>query len=114
LVGVFDQKIADRETAAFGLPPRRCLAGRPQSFSSVLEIASELLRTCREANVILEVEVGVVGGEEDGLDARGVADERLYSTPADAVAVVERLGAGEPAGTSSPPLSETSTVSTRQ
>jgi fructose-bisphosphate aldolase, class II len=60
-----------------------------------LEMAAELLETCREANVILELEIGVVGGEEDGLDARGVADERLYSTPADAVAVVERLGAGE-------------------
>jgi fructose-bisphosphate aldolase, class II len=60
-----------------------------------LGVAAKLLRTCREAKVILEVEVGVVGGEEDGLDARGVADERLYSTPADAVAVVERLGAGE-------------------
>jgi fructose-bisphosphate aldolase class II len=60
-----------------------------------LEMAAELLLTCREANVILEIEIGVVGGEEDGLDARGVADERLYSTPADAVIVVERLGAGE-------------------
>jgi fructose-bisphosphate aldolase, class II len=60
-----------------------------------LELAAELLQTCREANVILEIEVGVVGGEEDGLDERGVADERLYSTPADAVTVVECLGAGE-------------------
>ena len=60
-----------------------------------LEMAAELLQTCREVNVILEIEIGVVGGEEDGLDARAVADDRLYSTPADAVAVVERLGAGE-------------------
>jgi fructose-bisphosphate aldolase, class II len=42
-----------------------------------LEMAAELLQTCREAKVILEIEIGVVGGEEDGLDARGVADERL-------------------------------------
>jgi fructose-bisphosphate aldolase, class II len=60
-----------------------------------LEMAAEILETCREAKVILEIEIGVVGGEEDGLDARGVSDERLYSTPTDAVAVVERLGAGE-------------------
>ncbi len=60
-----------------------------------LELAGELLETCREANVILEIEIGIVGGEEDGVDARGIADDRLYSTPADAVAVVERLGAGE-------------------
>jgi fructose-bisphosphate aldolase, class II len=60
-----------------------------------LQTAAELLRMCDDANVILEIEIGVVGGEEDGLDARAVADDRLYSTPADAVAVVERLGAGE-------------------
>jgi fructose-bisphosphate aldolase class II len=60
-----------------------------------LAIAAELLETCREANVILEIEIGVVGGEEDGLDARGVTDERLYSTPEDALAVAERLGTGE-------------------
>jgi fructose-bisphosphate aldolase, class II len=60
-----------------------------------LQTAAELLRTCDDANVILEIEIGVVGGEEDELDARAVADDRLYSTPADAVAVVERLGAGD-------------------
>lgn len=60
-----------------------------------LGLASELLEICREGKLILELEVGVVGGEEDGLDARGVADERLYSTPSDAIAVVERLGTGE-------------------
>jgi fructose-bisphosphate aldolase class II len=60
-----------------------------------LEIAAELLETCAGAKVLLEIEIGVVGGEEDGLDARGVADEHLYSTPADAIAVVERLGVGE-------------------
>ena len=60
-----------------------------------LRAAAELLEDCVKAHVILELEIGIVGGEEDGLDARGVADERLYSTPADAVAVVERLGSGE-------------------
>jgi len=60
-----------------------------------LETAAELLEDCRNAHLILELEIGIVGGEEDGLDARGVADERLYSTPADAIAVVERLGSGE-------------------
>lgn len=60
-----------------------------------LERAADLLEICREANVIIEIEIGVVGGEEDGLDARGVSDDRLYSTTEDALAVVERLGAGE-------------------
>ncbi len=60
-----------------------------------LERAADLLEICRDANVIIEIEIGIVGGEEDGLDARGVADDRLYSTPEEALAVVERLGTGE-------------------
>jgi fructose-bisphosphate aldolase class II len=60
-----------------------------------LERSAQLLETCREANVLLEIEIGLVGGEEDGVDARGAPDDHLYSTPADALAVAERLGTGE-------------------
>lgn len=69
--------------------------GSELSLTDNLEAAAQLLEDCQRARVILELEIGVVGGEEDGLDHRGVADERLYSTPADAIAVVERLGSGE-------------------
>ena len=58
-----------------------------------LQIAQELLALAKAANVILEIEVGVVGGEEDGVE--GAIDEKLYSTPEDAIATVEALGAGE-------------------
>jgi fructose-bisphosphate aldolase, class II len=58
-----------------------------------LEIAQELLATCQKANVVLEIEVGVVGGEEDGVE--GAIDEKLYSTPEDALATVAALGTGE-------------------
>src|SRR3954447_6580801 len=58
-----------------------------------LEIAKELLATCRKANVVLEIEVGVVGGEEDGVE--GEIDDKLYTTPEDALATVEALGTGE-------------------
>jgi fructose-bisphosphate aldolase class II len=60
-----------------------------------LRLAAELLDDCRRAGVVLEVEIGIVGGEEDGIDNLDAADERLYSTPEDAVAVVESLGIGE-------------------
>ena len=43
--------------------------------------------------MILEIEIGVVGGEEDGIV--GAIDEKLYSAPEDALAVVDALGAGE-------------------
>ena len=58
-----------------------------------LKIARELLELASAANIILEIEVGVVGGEEDGVV--GEQDEKLYSTPEDAVATVEALGLGE-------------------
>src|SRR3954449_7799541 len=58
-----------------------------------LQIAQELLATCKKANVVLEIEVGVVGGEEDGVE--GAIDDKLYSTPEDALATVAALGTGE-------------------
>ncbi len=58
-----------------------------------LRIASELLDKCAAAHVIMEVEIGVVGGEEDGVV--GEINEKLYSTPDDALATAEALGLGE-------------------
>ncbi len=58
-----------------------------------LEIARELLDKCAEARIILEIEVGVVGGEEDGIV--GEINDKLYTTPEDAIATVDALGTGE-------------------
>jgi fructose-bisphosphate aldolase class II len=58
-----------------------------------LEIARELLALAAAAHVVLEIEIGVVGGEEDGVV--GEMNEKLYSTPGDAMRTVEALGTGE-------------------
>jgi fructose-bisphosphate aldolase class II len=58
-----------------------------------LEIAVELLKKAAEAKIVLEVEIGVVGGEEDGVEGGG--GEQLYSTTDDALATVAALGTGE-------------------
>ena len=58
-----------------------------------LQIAEELLEKAAAARIILEIEVGVVGGEEDGVE--GGAGDKLYSTPEDALAIVDALGLGE-------------------
>ncbi|NUT33017.1 MAG: class II fructose-bisphosphate aldolase [Hamadaea sp.] len=58
-----------------------------------LEIAEELLAACAAANVVLEVEIGVVGGEEDGVV--GAIDEKLYTTVEDGLATAAALGVGE-------------------
>ncbi|PZS26575.1 MAG: class II fructose-bisphosphate aldolase [Pseudonocardiales bacterium] len=58
-----------------------------------LQIAAELLEQAAKAHIILEVEIGVVGGEEDGVE--GDMNEKLYTTPEDALRTAEVLGAGE-------------------
>ena len=58
-----------------------------------LEIAKDLLALCAAARIVLEIEIGVVGGEEDGVV--GEMNDKLYSTPGDAMRTVEMLGSGE-------------------
>ena len=58
-----------------------------------LEIAKELLPRMKAINAILEVEIGVVGGEEDGVSHD--ISEHLYTTLDDAIQTVEALGLGE-------------------
>ena len=58
-----------------------------------LEIARELLKEAAAAKIILEIEIGVVGGEEDGVEAE--INEKLYTTPEDFEKTIEALGAGE-------------------
>jgi fructose-bisphosphate aldolase, class II len=58
-----------------------------------LQIAAELLSGCAAAHIIMEMEIGVVGGEEDGVV--GEINEKLYTTPEDALATAEALGLGE-------------------
>jgi fructose-bisphosphate aldolase class II len=58
-----------------------------------LVIAAELLELSQAARTILEIEVGVVGGEEDGHEAE--INEKLYTTSEDGLATVRALGAGE-------------------
>ncbi|NKR27418.1 class II fructose-bisphosphate aldolase [Prescottella equi] len=58
-----------------------------------LEIAQELLKLSKAANIILEVEIGVVGGEEDGVEAE--INDKLYTSREDFEKTVEALGVGE-------------------
>ncbi|PSL55137.1 fructose-bisphosphate aldolase [Saccharothrix carnea] len=58
-----------------------------------LKIASELLDLTAKAKIILEIEVGVVGGEEDGVAHE--INEKLYTSPEDYLKTVDALGAGE-------------------
>jgi fructose-bisphosphate aldolase class II len=59
-----------------------------------LEIAKEMLPRMNAINAILEVEIGVVGGEEDGVQHEG-SNEALYTTLGDVTQAVEALGLGD-------------------
>jgi fructose-bisphosphate aldolase class II len=56
-----------------------------------MDTAVKLLKECQELGIILEVEAGVVGGEEDGVSHEGAPKEKLYTTPKDMVEVHRRL-----------------------
>src|SRR4051812_15286876 len=58
-----------------------------------LQIATDLLEKAAAAKIVLELEIGVVGGEEDGVT--GEENEKLYTTPGDALKTAEALGTGE-------------------
>ena len=59
-----------------------------------IDTAKELLPRMKNINAILEIEVGVVGGEEDGVAHEG-SNDALYTTVADVATAVEALGLGE-------------------
>jgi fructose-bisphosphate aldolase, class II len=67
--------------------------GSAVPLSENLEIAQTILKRMKAINAILEVEIGVVGGEEDGVSHD--INEHLYTTLDDAVKTVEALGLGE-------------------
>jgi fructose-bisphosphate aldolase, class II len=58
-----------------------------------LQIAQELLAECAKAKIVLEVEIGVVGGEEDGVSHD--INDKLYTAPGDFIRTAETLGLGE-------------------
>jgi fructose-bisphosphate aldolase, class II len=60
-----------------------------------LRISRDLLARCAADGVVLEVECGVVGGEEDGIRGPSGPRDELYTTPADLMRVVDELGTGE-------------------
>lgn len=65
--------------------------GSELSLEDNIKASVELMKLCAENEIILEVEAGVVGGEEDGHDTSGVANDKLYTTPEDMLAVYEAL-----------------------
>ena len=60
-----------------------------------LEISRDLLDEMAPLDIILEIEIGIVGGEEDGVDNENIDRQKLYTSPDDMLAVAKQLGIGE-------------------
>lgn len=62
------------------------------SLADNMAISQKYLKKCAQEEIILEVEAGVVGGEEDGASgSEDTPNEKLYTTPEDMVKVYEAL-----------------------
>lgn len=58
-----------------------------------LALASTLLDECAASQIVLELEIGIVGGVEDAIDNEDIDRAKLYTSPADMVRTTEVLGA---------------------
>jgi fructose-bisphosphate aldolase, class II len=88
---------ASRERVARGEPPlfnSHMFDGSTLPLEENLGRSARFLEECRELGIVLELEVGVVGGEEDGI-VGDVPAEHLYTTPEDLLRTAEVLGTGE-------------------
>jgi len=65
--------------------------GSSLPFDDNMRISKELMEICVKNEIIFEIEIGVVGGEEDGYRTDGVASSRLYTTPEDILKAYEVL-----------------------
>jgi fructose-bisphosphate aldolase class II len=90
LIEISKGRVAAGENPLFG---SHMWDGSAVTLEENLKIARELLAGCAEAKIIMELEIGVVGGEEDGVSHE--INDKLYTTPEDALRTVEVLGLGE-------------------
>jgi fructose-bisphosphate aldolase class II len=90
LLAISEQRVRDGGNPLF---QSHMWDGSAVELTENLAIAAELLDLAARTRVVLEIEIGVVGGEEDGVV--GEMNEKLYSTPDDAIRTVEALGFGE-------------------
>ena len=97
LAGYMEPLVAiSQERVAKGLEPlfqSHMWDGSAVPLKENMEISQRMLEACHKANIILEIEIGVVGGEEDGVEASH--DAKLFSSIEDGMATAEALGLGE-------------------
>jgi fructose-bisphosphate aldolase class II len=90
LISISQERVDRGETPLF---QSHMWDGSAVPLDENLEIAKELLAAAAKAQIILEIEVGVVGGEEDGV--ANEINDKLYTTDEDFLETLAALGSGE-------------------
>jgi len=90
LLAISAERVANGENPLF---QSHMWDGSAVPLDENLKIAEDLLAATSAAKVVLEIEVGVVGGEEDGV--ANEINEKLYTTPDDGLATAAALGTGD-------------------
>ncbi|MCO4764018.1 MAG: class II fructose-bisphosphate aldolase [Myxococcales bacterium] len=62
-----------------------------ESLEDNLEISAQMLQRMAKIDMTLEIELGVTGGEEDGVDNSDIDDSRLYTQPSEVLAAYDKL-----------------------
>jgi fructose-bisphosphate aldolase class II len=90
LIAISQERVASGELPLF---QSHMWDGSAVPLDENLQLARELLAECAKANIVMELEVGVVGGEEDGV--ANEINDKLYTTPEDYLQTLDALGTGE-------------------
>ena len=90
LIDISQERVARGELPLF---QSHMWDGSAVELKENLTIAQELLEKCAKANIVMELEIGVVGGEEDGVE--NAINEKLYTTTEDALLTIDAIGIGE-------------------
>lgn len=89
LLKASEQRVADGDGPLF---QSHMLDASNLPMEENLALADELLQRCSELDIVLELEIGIVGGVEDASDHSDVDRSKLYTSPDDMVRVSEALG----------------------
>lgn len=93
VIPIMELEVAEVEAGRLPFFQSHMWDGSAVPLEENLEIAKKMLDLAVRSKTVLEVEIGVVGGEEDGVKAE--INEKLYTTVEDAMKTVAALGLGE-------------------
>ncbi|EQC46130.1 class II fructose-bisphosphate aldolase [Bacteriovorax sp. Seq25_V] len=91
LIPLIEETEKRREKGLPNLFNSHMFDGSVLETSENIKMSKMLLERCAKSQIILEIETGVVGGEEDGVNNEGAPADKLYTSPEEMVEVAKVL-----------------------